>query len=269
MAEPGGLMLAAKIAAAAIIVVTASRATERAGPLLGAMIATLPVSAGPVYVFLALDHGAAFISESARMSVAATAATAAFVAAHALAAQRLATPASLALATLSWFAVALALQLRDWSFAEACLLYAAVFVLAIRGLRRFAVAIEAPPVPRARFDLALRALLVAAVVVATTFASHALGPAAAGVLATYPVVFTCLVVILQPRCGGRFTASVLVNGLKGLLGFGLALAALHVAAARMSAAAALLLALAVAVGWNAMLTLLGRRRFKRAPKPPG
>ena len=105
-------------------------------------------------------------------------------------------------------------------------------------------------------------------IIATTFAGHALGPAVAGVLATYPVVFTCLVVILQPRCG-RFTASVLVNGLKGLLGFGMALAVLHVAAARMRAAAALLLALAVAVGWNAMLTVLGRRRFKRAPKPPG
>ena len=271
MTEPDGTMLVAKIAAAAIIVVAASRATERAGPVLGAMIATLPVSAGPVYVFLALDHGAAFISESARMSVAATAATAAFVAAHAVAAQRFATPASLALATLAWFAVALALQLHDWSFVEACLLFGGVYVIAIPGLRRFAVALEAPPVPRARFDLALRALLVAAVVVATTFASHALGPSMTGVLATYPVVFTSLVMILQPRCGGRFTASVLVNGLKGLLGFGLALAVLHLAAARMSAAAALLLALAMAVGWNVMLLLLSRRRlplaFRRAPRP--
>jgi hypothetical protein len=266
-------MLAAKIATAAVIVVTASRATERAGPLLGAMIATLPVSTGPVYVFLALDHGAAFISESARMSVAATTAIAAFVAAHALAAQRFATAPSLALATLAWFAVAFALQLRDWSFAEACLMFIGVFVIAIPCLRRFAVTIEAPPVPRARFDLALRALLVAAVVVATTFAGHALGPSVTGVLATYPVVFTCLVVILQPRCGGRFTASVLVNALKGLLGFGLALAVLHLAAARSSAAVALLLALAVAVGWNAMLLLLSRWRarfpIKRAPKPPG
>jgi hypothetical protein len=260
-------MLAAKVAAAAIIVVTASRATERAGPLLGSMIATLPVSAGPVYVFLALDHGAAFISESARMSVAATSATAAFVAAHAVGAQRFATPASLALATLAWFAVALALQLREWSFTEACLLYAGVFVVAIRVLRRYAVSIEAPPVPRARYDLALRALLVAGVVVATTFASNAFGPAVAGVLATYPVVFTSLVLILQPRCGGPFTASVLVNGLKGLLGFGLALAVLHVAAARVGATAALLLALAVAVGWNTLL--LARSRFRRRATPQG
>lgn len=261
-------MLAAKVIAAAAIVVTASRATERAGPLLGSMIATLPVSAGPVYVFLALDHGAPFVSESARMSVAATAATAAFVGAHALAARHFATAASLALATLAWLAVAIALQLRAWSFAEACLLFAGVFLAAIRALRRYAIPVEAPPVPKARFDLALRALLVAAVVVATTFASHAFGPEVAGVLATYPVVFTCLVLILQPRCGGRFTASVLVNGLKGLLGFGLALAVLHLAAARASAAVALLAALAVAVGWNALLALRARYRLKRAARPP-
>lgn len=261
-------MLAAKVIAAAAIVVTASRATERAGPLLGSMIATLPVSAGPVYVFLALDHGAPFVSESARMSVAATAATAAFVGAHALAARHFATAASLALATLAWLAVAIALQLRAWSFAEACLLFAGVFLAAIRALRRYAIPVEAPPVPKARFDLALRALLVAAVVVATTFASHAFGPEVAGVLATYPVVFTCLVLILQPRCGGRFTASVLVNGLKGLLGFGLALTVLHLAAARASAAVALLAALAVAVGWNALLALRARYRLKRAARPP-
>jgi hypothetical protein len=262
-------MLAVKVAAAAVIVVTASRATERAGPLLGSMIATLPVSAGPVFVFLAIDHGAAFVSEAARTSVASSSATAAFVAAHAIAAQRFGMPGSLALATLAWLAAAAAIQLHDWTFIQACCLYAGTLILAILGLRRFAVSVEAPPVPRARFDLALRVMLVAAVVVATTYASHTSGPAAAGVLATYPVVFTCLVVILQPRCGGPFAASVLVNGLKGLLGFGLALAVLHIAAARMSAAAALLIALAVAVGWNAMLTVLSRRRLRPSPTPLG
>jgi hypothetical protein len=256
-----GLVLAIKIATAAAIVVTASRATERAGPFIGAMIATLPLSTGPVYVFLAIDHGAQFISDSARMSVASTAAIAAFVAAHAVAAQHLRTPASLGLATLAWLGVAIVLQLRDWSFGEACAIYAASFALAIHGLRRFAGVRGTRPVPRARWDIALRAALVACVVVATSFAGNALGPSAAGVLATYPVVFTCLVVILQPRCGGPFTASVLVNGLKGLVGFGIALGVLHLAAARTSAALALLLALGVAVGWNFGLYLVRRRRI--------
>lgn len=265
----GGLLLLLKIVAAAAIVIAASRATERAGPFVGAMIATLPVSTGPVYAFLAIDHGAQFISGSARISVASTAAIVAFVAAHALAAQRFATAASLAFATLAWLAVALFLQLRDWSFIEACTIYAGSFVLAIRGLRGFGGVTQTRPVPRARFDLALRAALVSCVVIATTFAGNALGHSAAGVLATYPVVFTCLILILQPRCGGPFTASVLVNGLKGLVGFGVALAVLHLAAARMSAAPALLLALAVAVGWNFVLFLMRRRRVDLRPESVG
>lgn len=162
MAEPGWLLLAAKIAIAVIVVVVASRATERAGPLLGAMIATLPVSTGPVYVFLAMDHGAAFVSESALMSLAGTSGIVAFVAAHALAAQRFTTLASLALATLAWFAVALALQARVWSFFEAGLLYAATFILAIFGLRRFAAVLH---LAAARLNAAAALLIALAVAV--------------------------------------------------------------------------------------------------------
>ena len=256
--------LAAKVAGAVTIVIAAARAAERSGPFIGAMIATLPVSTGPIYVFLAMDHGAAFIAQAAVMSVASTAAILAFIAGHALAAQRLGTAGSLAVATLAWLAAALLLQLRDWSFAEACLLLAAGFALAMRGLRRFAVAAPAAAVSRTRFDLPLRALLVATVVVATSLASRVFGPSVTGVLATYPVVFTSLIVILQPGGGGAFASAVLVNGLKGLLGFGTALAVLHVAALRTNSAIALVLALVVAVGWNVALTLLRRRQARRA-----
>jgi hypothetical protein len=256
--------LAAKVVGAVTIVVAAARAAERAGPFLGAMIATLPVSTGPIYVFLALDYDAAFIAQAAMTSVASTAAIVAFIAGHAVAAQRFATAGSLAVATLAWLSVALLLQLHKWSFAEACLLVAASFVVAFRGLRRFAVATRPAAGPRARFDLPLRALLVAAVVVATTLASRASGASLTGVLATYPVVFTSLIVILQPRGGGAFASAVLVNGLKGLLGFGTALAVLHVAALHLGSAPALALALTVAVGWNVTLTLLRRRQSANA-----
>jgi hypothetical protein len=252
--------LAAKVVGAVTIVVAAARAAERAGPFIGAMIATLPLSTGPIYAFLAIDHGPEFIAQAAVMSVASTAAIVAFVAAHALAAQRLSTPGSLAIATSAWLGVALLLRLHAWSFAEACLLLVGSFALAMRGLRRFAVA-PAPPGagPRARFDLPLRALLVAALVIATTLASRAFGPSVTGLLATYPVVFTSLIVILQPRGGGAFASAVLVTGLKGLLGFGTALAVLHYCAPHIGSAAALVLALLVAVGWNTGLALLRRR----------
>lgn len=257
--------LAAKVACAVLIVITAARAAERAGPFFGAMIATLPVSTGPVYVFLAIDHDVGFIAQAAVMSVAGTTATVAFVAGHAFAAQRWRTAGSLAAATLAWFSVALALQLRTWSFLEACLLLGGSFALAMHGLRRFAPAAQPAAGPRARFDLPLRALLVATVVIATSLASRAFGPLVTGVLATYPVVFTSLVLILQPHGGGAFTSTVLVTGLKGLLGFGTALAVLHVAASHLNSAAALTLALAVAVGWNVTLALARRRRPANSP----
>ena len=248
-----------KIACAIVIVVSASRATERLGPFLGSMIATLPVSTGPIYVFLAIDHGPQFISDSARTGVVAVVATVAFVAVHAIVAQRHGTFLSWLCATASWFAIAWLLQLREWSLVEACSLFALCFALAIWALRRFVVEIKAPPMPRVRFDLALRSALVACVVIATTVASNAVGPAATGTLATYPVVFTSLVLILQPRCGGPFTASLLVNSLKGLIGFGSALAVLSLASARWGSTAGLLLGLGVAVAWNCGLFLLRNR----------
>ncbi len=41
------------MAVAAAFVVSASVITERSGPVIGALVATLPISAGPSYVFLA------------------------------------------------------------------------------------------------------------------------------------------------------------------------------------------------------------------------
>ena len=59
------LALAVELALTAGIVVTASVVTERAGPLIGALVMTLPVTVWPAYLFLALDHDKTFIAESA------------------------------------------------------------------------------------------------------------------------------------------------------------------------------------------------------------
>ena len=70
------LALAIKMAVAALFVIAATVTAERAGAAIGALVATLPVSAGPAYVFLALDHDAAFIAQSALASLALNAVTA-------------------------------------------------------------------------------------------------------------------------------------------------------------------------------------------------
>ena len=47
------------------MVVLASVVAEAAGPVLGALAASLPASVGPTHVFLALTHDTAFVSASA------------------------------------------------------------------------------------------------------------------------------------------------------------------------------------------------------------
>ena len=59
------LTLVVKMAVTAGFVLAATVTAERAGPLVGGLVATLPIGAGPVYMFLALDHDAHFIAQSA------------------------------------------------------------------------------------------------------------------------------------------------------------------------------------------------------------
>src|SRR5579872_6346304 len=82
------LVLILRMAVTAGFVVSASIITERSGPVIGALIATLPISAGPSYTFLALDHDAAFIAEGALSSLPVNAATILMGLVYAVLAQR-------------------------------------------------------------------------------------------------------------------------------------------------------------------------------------
>jgi hypothetical protein len=77
-------------------------------------------------------------------------------------------------------------------------------------------------------------------------------------LAVFPIVLTSLMLILQPRIGGRATAAVLANTISGLGGFACCLMVLHLAAVPLGSAAALTLALAVSIAAN--LSIWAARR---------
>src|ERR1700709_2081793 len=100
------LTLALRMAITAMFVVSASIITERSGPVIGALIATLPISAGPSYVFLALDHDAAFIAEGGRAPLPINAATIFLGLTYVLLAQRHRALVSAAAAVAVWIALA-------------------------------------------------------------------------------------------------------------------------------------------------------------------
>ena len=94
--------LIVKMAVTAAFLLMATVTAERAGPLIGGLVATLPISAGPVYIFLALDHDAHFIAQSALGSLVTNAVNVVFALTYALLAQKRSLPVSLGGAFAAW-----------------------------------------------------------------------------------------------------------------------------------------------------------------------
>jgi hypothetical protein len=254
------IALATKMAITALFVSVATIIAERLGAAVGALVATLPVSAGPVYVFLALDHDAAFISASAVASLALNAATAVFVTAYVLMAQRRSLWISVSLAFTVWLAATLTLVPVHWTAALAFVLNLIVFALCLWIVRPFCQ-VPMPPTIRPWYDLLVRVGMVTLLVGAVVTLSFRIGPLGSGVLAVFPVIYTSIMVILHVRVGGPATAAVLANAVPGLAGFGVALLMLHLTAVPLGSVLALIVALGVSVAWNAGLYAARHREF--------
>jgi hypothetical protein len=131
--------------------------------------------------------------------------------------------------------------------------------------------VRMPEIVRRRFDVPLRAALVAVLVgVVVTAGAHG-GPQLAGILAVFPIVLISLMLILHPRIGGKAAAAIVANSMWGLIGFGLSVLALHLAVVPLGAPAALTAALVVALFGNATIFVLlrrGRAMASRAGRLP-
>lgn len=255
--------LLVKMAVTALVVVAASATAERAGPFWGAIVASLPVSAGPAYVMLAMRSGPDFVSESALASAAGSAATLLYVAMVVRMAPHRRLAAVLAGGIALWFAAAVPIRLVDWTAATAALLVAATFVLC------FGVTRGTPPAPPPKravgpawYDLPLRALLVGSLVATVVTASDAIGPIATGIAAMFPISFTCLALVVQPRLGGAALAAVMSSALRPMIGFCLALFVLHLAAPAWGSTVALTAALGSTLAWSGgLIAWNGRARW--------
>ncbi|MBV9239587.1 MAG: hypothetical protein JOZ94_27435 [Xanthobacteraceae bacterium] len=243
----------------ALLVLSASAAAEMAGPFWGALIASLPVSAGPAYVFLAIQHGADFVAASALGSCAANAATGLFLIAYGLVAARLAAWPSLAIAVLTWLAAALAIQQITWTPFTALFFNLVVYVggfKLLRSSRSSDDALPLRPVRRRWFDLPARALAIAAFVTAVVGLSSVIGATVTGIAAVYPISLISLIVIVRPQIGARGCSVLVADALPPMLGFGMMLLVLHVAIPRWGSPIAFATALLITMCWSCALVLL-------------
>lgn len=255
----GLALLPLKMALAASVVVSCSLLAERAGPLMAAMIATLPISLGPVLVFLALDHGPDFIAGAALGTMNANATHASFVLSYVLLAQRHGVAVSLGGALAIW--TVLLLILRSMALSVLPLTVLTILALSVVHLlvRPYLKVRAKPPAGISRYAIPIRAACVAALVGIVTGFSERVGPQWSGILAGLPIILSSLIIILHMRAGGPAAAAVIGSSALGLLGAGLGLAAVHLAAVPWGSWTALGLGLAIAVGWNLILLGLARQ----------
>jgi hypothetical protein len=214
------LPLLVKMAVTAAFVIAATKAAERAGALVAGMIATLPIAAGPSYVFLALDHGPTFIADSALASLVTNAATVAMSLTYVVLAQRRGLLVSLGAALCVWFALAVVVRSVPWTTAGAIVLGTAVYAVCIPIVDRFRH-VRIPPMRPNWYDVPLRAVLVGVLVAAVVQLSDRLGSTMTGIFAVFPIVLCSLMFILHPRIGGPATAAVIAYTTSGMVGFSL------------------------------------------------
>ena len=254
------LPLILKAGLAASVVVAATMTAERSGPFWGALITSLPVSIGPIYVVMAMEASARFISQGLLSSLATNVSTICFLVAAALAATRAGPAATLVLAILTWIAATALIYQVAWSPLYASLLNVAAVVAALVILHQWVRPGGAVPVPRRWFDLPLRALLVGSLTVLVALTSEALGPKYSGILAITPIVFISTTIVLLKRLGGPATAATLSRAVLPIAGFGLGLLVAHLATARFGSTFGLASGLATVLGYSGCLAVWHLRR---------
>jgi len=260
--------LLAKMATTAAIVIVAALAAERAGPQVGGLIASLPISAGPSYVFLAMGNDDAFMSGVGLGGLFSNAVTALYLLFLATFGARLPALPLFVSGLLAWAVANAILRQVPETLAFALAANVACYGVAIALARRMRFPPPSGRAARGWIDLFLRALLVAALVGTVVTVSDLVGPSMTGVVALFPVSFTSVGLMIHARLGGQACAAAMASGLAAMLGFTAGLVLLHLGAQPLGRWTALALGLDSCLAWAGFLLWLRRPRRRGAPARP-
>ena len=211
-------ILILKIVITPLLIAAASLAGRRWGPAVSGWLVGLPLTSGPITLFLALSHGTAFAAAAAAGVLAGTISQAAFCLAYSYTGRRHNWPLAL-LAGCGAFAVA-TLALRHLTLHLVTVFFVVVAVLLItlwllpQGSKD-ASRTAAPP----RWDLPARMVVATVFVVGLTEIAPTLGPNLTGLLAPFPL-YAGVLAIFAHRTQGPGAAVSVLRGLQvGLFAF--------------------------------------------------
>ncbi|MGN6580141.1 MAG: hypothetical protein ACTHJ1_09150 [Bordetella sp.] len=209
-------LLAFKLIITPLLLLAASLAVRRWGETIGGLIVGLPLTSGPVSVFLALQYSPEFAVRATSGSLAATAAQAAFCLVYCGMAT-LGWPAALAGASVA-FAVTAAL-LQESGLPQGGLFLIAVLSLAFTLYLTPSSAAQGVRLRPPWWDLPVRMVLITALVLGVTLIAPHIGPGASGVVASFPLMATILGVFAHRLAGPHAARQVMRGLVAGLFGF--------------------------------------------------
>jgi hypothetical protein len=218
-------MLLLKLLLTPLIIIAVTLIARRWGPRAAGLLVGLPVTGGPVSVFLATEHGRLFAARAASGAIAGTLGTAGFCAAFALIARRHRTTAALGGGLVALGAITAAMHALR-AFAPPFIIGALLAVAALAGMwvmvseltRRESTRARSPHPARddarmsPRWDLAMRATITTTIVAAVTTGAGVLGANWSGVLGSLPVMGAVLGVFTH-RDDGSAASIALMRGL--------------------------------------------------------
>ena len=209
-----------ELVVAPALVGAATLAARRWGEGIGGLVSAFPAIVGPVLLIAAHEHGSAFAAKTASGTLLGLVALSGFALAYGRTAVRAGWRASLAAGWAT--AAAIAVVLGSVKAGPLAGLAAATLSLlaARRALPSGSAATRARnPARPPRWDLALRMVLTAVLVVSLTAAASRLGPVVGGVLAALPTLASILAVFTHEQHGAQAVVFLLRGMLSGMAGF--------------------------------------------------
>jgi len=242
-------------------------AGRRFGPRIGGWLNALPLVAGPVLFFLALEQGDAFVARAAATTLTGLAAVAAFAVVYAWAATMRAWWVCVPVGWVVFAASTVALQATSWSPVSGLAVALTGFGIARCLLPR---APDAPiPAPAPRWDLPLRMAAAVALVLVITGLAGRLGPRLSGALTPFPIATTILLAFPHAQQGVPAAVGFLRAFLPAMWSFALFCFVLACGAVGLGRDLAFLVALAVQLAAQGAVWVGLRAAASRGSARPG
>lgn len=222
-------LLALKLALTPFLIGGASLAARRWGPAIAGWLVGLPLTSGPVILFVALELGTPFAEDVGLAVLSGGFALCLFAIAYSRGAAAGLSPVwALGLASVVYIGAAAVLDVIEPRSLP--ILLPGVGLALMLTLRLVPPSGAAHPVARPpRWDLPARIAVGTSLIVGLTTVAPVLGPTASGLLATYPVYLTTLTYFAHRQGGAASVVAMqrgLVLGLFGWLAFFAALLSL-------------------------------------------